>query len=269
VANQKKHIQQRDIITSIERGFNVLRAFDQQSTEMTPADVAKHTNLPRATARRILLTFEQLGYAIGDGKSFCLTPKVLDLAHGYLAKANVVEMIEPILSDAKDKTQESCALLIRDGIEMICIASSNPGTIGYVPFPTGTRVPLHIGSSGRVLLASLPEQEVSEYVSNIKLVRTTLKTIVKKADLKKEIDKVRRNGYSLTVDEFSIGIFGMAVPVDNRSQHVIASVACLGNTARVSGKKARDNILAVLGDASQRISSILPDDYEFPAGNST
>lgn len=263
MAEKRKNVKPGDIITSIERGLNVLRSFDQHAVDLTPADVARRADLPRAAARRVLLTLEKLGYAVSDGKYYRLTPKVLDLGHGYLAKVNVKEMIDPILHDAMTKTQESCSLLIRDGVEMLCIASSNPSTIGYVSFDVGIRVPIHGSSAGRMLLANLSPDELSAYLSSVKLERLTPKTITKKSDMRKEIDRVRKNGYAMTIDEYAVGIFGMSVPVVNSSDEFIAGVSCLGNSARVKTKQAREHILHVLNDAAERISTLLPDDYDF------
>jgi IclR family pca regulon transcriptional regulator len=265
----RKPVKPGDIITSIERGLNVLRVFDQNAVDLTPADVAKRTGLPRATARRVLLTLEKLGYAVTDGKHYRLTPKVLDLSHGYLAKVKVKDLIEPILHEAMLKTQESCVLMIRDGNEMLCIASSNPTTMGYVSFDTGERVPIYRSSPGRMFMAYMSNEELSTYLGNVKLVQLTAKTITRKSDLKKYISVARDKGYAFSIDEYAIGIFGMAVPVVDESDKFLAGVSCMGNAARVKTKKARDHILTVLTDAAEQISTLLPNDYDFSSDRSS
>ena len=252
-----------DIVTSLERGLGVLKCFDQHAVNLTPADVAKRTNLPRATARRILITLVKLGYAVTEGKRYRLTPKVLDLAHVYLARINVSEVIEPVLFEAMQKTDETCTLMIKDGNDMVCIASSCPDTLGHVSVEAGLRLPLYGSSAGRCLLAALSATEMNSYLSGVKLVPLTPKTIVRKSDFRKEISRIRNDGYAMTVDEFAIGIFSIGVPVPGASGNFLAGITCLGNVARIQTTQEKEYIVSALRDAAARISLLLPDNFDF------
>ena len=70
---------------SLERGLAVLRAFSSDAASLTLSDVARRAGITRATSRRLLHTFEALGYMRSDGRHFELTPKVLDLGYAYLS----------------------------------------------------------------------------------------------------------------------------------------------------------------------------------------
>ena len=52
----------RDYIQSVERGFAVLQAFDDEGPQLTPAELAFATELSRPAVRRILLRLQRLGY---------------------------------------------------------------------------------------------------------------------------------------------------------------------------------------------------------------
>ena len=58
----------------------VLRSFGADAPSLTISEVADRTGLTRATARRVLLTLEDLGYVTASRRTFTLTPAVLDLA---------------------------------------------------------------------------------------------------------------------------------------------------------------------------------------------
>ena len=70
-----------DYVQSLERGLAVMQVFSRERPRLTLSEVARETGLTRATARRILLTLERLGYARSDGREFELTPKVLDIGY--------------------------------------------------------------------------------------------------------------------------------------------------------------------------------------------
>ena len=86
-----------DHVQSLERGIAVIRSFDAEHASQTLSDVAKRTGLTRATARRLLLTLTTLGYASSDGRSFTLTPSVLDLGYAYLSSLNIQQIAQPFL----------------------------------------------------------------------------------------------------------------------------------------------------------------------------
>src|ERR1700727_251501 len=76
--------QGRDSLTAFARGLTVMNAFTEQSQSLTLADVARIAALPRATARRCLLTLQALGYVEHDHRYFSLSPQVLTIAQAYL-----------------------------------------------------------------------------------------------------------------------------------------------------------------------------------------
>src|SRR4051812_7825954 len=104
-------------VQSLERGLAVIRAFGTEDPELTLSDVARRTprprgpgppppppppaprrpGLPRAPARRFLLTLADLGYVRSDGRRFALTPRVLELGYAYLSSLSLPEVAEPHL----------------------------------------------------------------------------------------------------------------------------------------------------------------------------
>ena len=73
-ADGERTARPAEFVQSLERGLAVLRAFSAEQPAMTLSEVARTTDLTRATARRLLLTFEALGYMRSDGRYFELTP---------------------------------------------------------------------------------------------------------------------------------------------------------------------------------------------------
>lgn len=52
--------------------------------------------MSRATARRMLLTLVERGYAYTDGRTFELTPRVLSLGHGYWSGRSWHELLPAV-----------------------------------------------------------------------------------------------------------------------------------------------------------------------------
>jgi IclR family pca regulon transcriptional regulator len=83
-----------DFVQSLERGLAVFSAFSRETPSMTLSEVARATGLTRATARRLLFTLCELGYASSDGKRFTLTPRVLDIGYAYLSSLDLARIAQ-------------------------------------------------------------------------------------------------------------------------------------------------------------------------------
>ena len=113
---------------SLERGLAVLRAFGADAPSLTISEVAERTGLTRATARRVLLTLEDLGYvdARPRGRSR-LTPAVLDLAKPFAAPSDPWGFARPYLPSLTERTGESASIAVLDGTEILYVARVRRG----------------------------------------------------------------------------------------------------------------------------------------------
>ena len=81
-----------DYIQSLDRGLQVLRAFNRDRPRCTLSEIAAHIGLSRAVARRSLLTLQHLGYVAAQGRHFFLTPRILELGYSYLSSLDLTEL---------------------------------------------------------------------------------------------------------------------------------------------------------------------------------
>ena len=112
-----------DYVQSLARGLAVISCFDAGNPRRTLSDVARATDLTRATARRFLLTLVELGYVRTDGSVFWLTPRVLELGYSYLSSLSLPEIARPHLESAEpSKVRESTSVSILDGDDVVYVA---------------------------------------------------------------------------------------------------------------------------------------------------
>ncbi|MBM3557741.1 MAG: IclR family transcriptional regulator, partial [Alphaproteobacteria bacterium] len=98
--------------------------------------------------------------------------------------------------------------------------------------PIGTRVALHCSSIGRALLAHQPEDFIAQCLG--KLPRRTARTITSRTELRKVLEAVRRDGVAECIDEWEVGVSGVAAPIRDRGGAVIGSFCITGPTSRLS-----------------------------------
>ena len=251
----------KDFIGSIERCMEVIRAFDANDVEMAPADVAAKTGLTRATARRILLTLTTLGYVASDGKWFRLSPKILDLGFSYLTSMQIGQVIQPVINAASRKVGETCALSVLQEDDIVSIAHSSFDRFDQVTFYPGTHLPACVSAAGRVILAHHKSERLDTYLRNLKLKRYTSNTITTKAYLRKELEKIRQQGYARVDGELEVGLYTLAAPIFNDEKTPVAAVTFGGNVARINDRNIEKEFLPELFGVAKRIGQLLPDKH--------
>ncbi|XUO86765.1 IclR family transcriptional regulator C-terminal domain-containing protein [Halomonas sp. KM072] len=224
----------RDFVSALASGLEVVMAFDETHTRMTLSEVAERTGMNRAKARRFLLTLHALGYVRKQQRYFELTPKVLQLGYSFLASNNYRGVIQQYLEDITQQCGESSSLGVLDGDDVIYLArSAAPHRLMAISLSVGTRLPAVYTSMGRVLLAQLSDEALDRYLSQTTLTRYTDKTLTDVAALKKAIQEARTQGYAITDQELDSGLRSIAVPVFDTHEKLIGAINISTNAARV------------------------------------
>lgn len=232
-------------VQSLARGLEVIVAFDADHPEMTLAQVAQRTGYSRATARRFLHTLVELGYMRTDGKSFALTPQVLGLGTAYLSGLGLPQIAQPHLEALSAQVGESTSVAVLDGTDIVYVARVATRRIMSVGIAVGTRFPAYATSMGRVLLAALDDAALDAVLERTDLRPLTPRTIHEPAELRRELERVRAQGWALVDQELERGLTSMAAPIlDGRGAAVAAlnvSAATMDDTPQID--RARDPLL--------------------------
>ena len=246
-----------DFIESLDRGLRVLELLGGGQQPMTLSDLAKAADLPRATARRILFTFERAGFVESDGKLFGLTPRVLVLASSYLASNHVVSVLQPALDKLSSEAQEISSMAILDGNDVVFIARASPTRIFSAGIDVGYRLPAFCTSVGRVLLSRLPDDELAAALDKMDVTPLTPFTVTDKKLLLKTIIADRAEGYSLVDREAEPGFRSISVPVRRYDGVIVAAINMGAHVDRVSSAEMVERFLPRLREAAASVKSTL------------
>jgi len=168
----------------LAKGLAVIRAFARDHAALSLSDVARSAQIPAATARRCLLTLEDLGYVTRSGRTFLLRPKVLELGAAYLESINIEQITRTHLEELARKTADSAALCVLDGTDIVYVARTSVRTLLRLEAHVGSRFPAHATSMGRVLLAGLSPERLNRYFEYAKLEALTERTVTDPARLR-------------------------------------------------------------------------------------
>jgi IclR family pca regulon transcriptional regulator len=245
--------RERHFVQSLERGLSVVRALSEPGPGLTLADVARETGLTRAAARRFLLTLEDLGYVRAADRRFSLTPRVLELGYSFLSSLTLPEIAQPHLRELVGQVHDSSSVCVLDGTEIVYVAREPTQRIMTVAIAIGTRFPAYATSMGRVLLAGLDDDELDPFFERVQLKPLTQETVTGEDQLRRELRRVRRQGWALVDQELEDGLRSIAAPIRDPRGEVVAAVNLSTAASRRTLESIRRELLPPLRETAARI----------------
>jgi IclR family pca regulon transcriptional regulator len=196
--------------------------------------VAGRTGLARPTARRLLLTLQELGYVRVEAGAFALTPRVLDLGIAYASSLGLWEIARPHLVGLVAATHESSSMAQLDGSDIVYVARVAVPKIITLRVEIGTRFPALQTSQGKVLLAALDADRLAAVLAEPS--RAALPPFPSRDPdaVRAELTAVRARGWALADEELAPGIRSIAVPVRDAAGTVRAAMNVTVHAAETS-----------------------------------
>lgn len=245
-------------ISSIVRASKVLRCLSNNISRIT--DISDKIQLSRGTVHGILETLVSTGFASRDvlTRQYFLGPLVHELAaNPFSAHQRLIMSSYGEMEFLRDLSGETVGLFILNGSQKITLEEVL--SLHEIKF-TGVKglvSPVYAGASGKVLLAEMSQENLELLLKNIVLSSVAPNTITEKDVLLREIEEIRKVGYSTSFGERVPGSATIAVPI--RNYMCPASLSIVGPESRF----AREKVLSVVDDmkkSAARISDTLKKD---------
>jgi IclR family pca regulon transcriptional regulator len=258
-----------DFLDAVEKAMRVILAFSATEPALRITRVAELTGLTRATARRLLLTFERLGFVESNDGLFRLTPRVLRIGYSYLSSLPFAEHIQGELRSLAEEFNESCSAATLDGEEIVYVARVPAKRSMSITLAVGSRLPAYPTSMGRVLLAGLSDEALEEYFSRTTIQQLTAQTVTNRERLRAIIAETQSNGFAIVDGEREEGVRSAAAPIRASTGQVLAAINISVNAARVPLEYLQESIVprlkATAAEISRSIDPISQQRYPYKA----
>ena len=233
-------------IESVKRAIAILRCFSRSRPELGVTELSREIGVHKSTISRLLSTLEPEGFVNRnpDTGKYRLGIGLLELAGLVIIHIDLRRVARPLLVLLAEKTQETVNLAVRDhnrvvNIELVPSRDRRILNIGWV----GRHTPLHVSSTGKVLLAHLSDSERDALLQE-PLERFTEHTISDPQALREQLSVIREQGFATGFEELEIGLNAVGAPIRDHTGNVIAAVSTAGPTYRLS----REHILEKVAD---------------------
>ena len=234
----------------------MITAFSRERKVMTLSEVAEVTEMTRAAARRFLLTYTHLGYMASNGRNFELTAKVLNLGYNYLSSLDIIEIARPLMLQLSNEVNESCSIATLDKLEIVYLLRQQVSRIMTISLGAGSRLPVHVTSMGRILLA-MNDTIDDSFLENLDYKQYTINSITSKEQLKRELEIIRKQGWTLVDQELEAGVRSISVPIFSKNNQVIYAMNIGVQSNRVSKEQLIEDFLPHLQETCSKISTAL------------
>src|SRR5580693_4075439 len=258
-ARERKGMARRDrspdFIEALARGLDVIRAFQPHQPVMSLAAVAGAAGLARPTARRVLLTLQQLGYVRAAEGGYELTPRVLELGMSYVLSRNLWEVARPHMERLVAQTHESSSIAQLDGSDIVYVARVAVPKIVALAVTIGTRFPAMQTSLGKVLLAALPPDEAERVLAEPSRSGLVPRCQPDSPERSVVLREVRARGWALTDGELAPAIRSVAVPLRDGDGRTIAALNVNAHAAETTLDVLTGQHLPLLLETASAISA--------------
>ena len=244
--------------STLHKGLDLLRMMGNYPMGAPAAAFAKESGLPFSTAYRLLNTLVSSGFAEYDAVTKLYRPglTVFELNAKVTAARGYDGIVIPILQRLSEAINESCLFAVRDGLESLTIRTVDGPEFRQTTDP-GDRLPLHVSSMGKAILAGLPRDEASRLISEMSLELRTEHTVTDADELLAQVEAGRADGYVYQREEVDLGMHAIGVPVISANQTVLGSIAIAAPLFRATQAELIDH-QAALKNAARQLAGMLP-----------
>jgi len=228
--------RQRVRVQSLGRAFAILEEVARNRDGIGLADLSKRLGLHNSTTFHLAKTLVSLGYIRQepDTKRYRIGRPLFALAASALDEIEMVNIATPVLEELSRQTGESSHFAVRMGDTVVVIArTSGPGAFQLTD-RVGVVRPAHCTALGKVILASLRDDQLKRFLERVELKPSTKNSITEAPALLRELAEVRRTGVAYDEGEFNLEVRCIAVPATDFTGRVIGAIGISGPIWRES-----------------------------------
>lgn len=203
-------------IASVEKAIRMIELLARHNGALTVTEIAKALDTHPSSADRFLLTFQNLGYVEKDAKTgkFRLSEKLIMVSHSLIANHPLTKRYLAIM--------HTLAYEFGTTTHIMAFYKSNTITLHKdlqthnLSFDKAFFDPTryhYCSAPGKLLLSTLPEEELREYFATTKLIKFTRNTLTSEKAIRENLDLIRARGYSVHDEEWLPGNLTLAFPL--------------------------------------------------------
>lgn len=223
-----KGTERSESLRGLERIVRILEAIATRPRTMR--QLADDLSINWTTTHRSVKSLERQQFLVRDHSRgvYSIGPRAFFIGGAYLESLPIVRIARSHCQRAAKRMRATAQLAQRHHDRSVVLISFDYQGEDFAPrTTTGFHYPLHCGAKGRVLLAYSPPEVIEEYLRR-DLEALTPHTMTNNKQLRRELEKIRSQGYSACYRDIQLTSASVAAPVFDASGSILAAATLIG-----------------------------------------
>ena len=242
---------------SSDKLLRIIEFLSANHLPMRLKDIADRLEMSQPTVVRYLRTLCDQGYVYQDSQTgqYAMTWKICRLGASLQSNLVLRSMAGSLLAEFANGVNLGALLAVeRDGrLVYLDLVGAPHGKVDTM-LRIGKDAPMHSTGSGKILLSTMTPAQLQRIIDQYGLPRLTEKTITRKEDLLRELDKIRQQGFATDDEECELGHRCVSVPLYDYTGTVVAAISAFDSAERLSDAYIQATALPALRELAREIS---------------
>ncbi len=246
---------------SVKKAFQILKLISDTDGGLGISDLAKRLEIGKSTVHGITSALEALGTIIRDPttKRYILGLTLLELGRSAYSQIDLKDLVRPVMEDLMEKTQESVfvGVLNEERVTILDIVESKRDL--KMTSTRGTTIPLIAGAVGKVILATMSDEQAKEIIGKKGITRFTEHSITDPEAYLQAVRMAREEGYATDYEEYILGVRAVASPI-KAENHLISAIWVVGFKTSLNDDKM-EGVIKATKESAEKITHSLENQY--------
>jgi DNA-binding IclR family transcriptional regulator len=250
-------IQETKKLTSIEKALEIMLKFQDIKPSWGIRELSTELKFSPATVQRILQVLKSYEFIRQDAKTrqYFIGNIFYKFLESLNSSNNLARIGRRFMEEVATASLETVHLNIIEGHLRICIDTIESHKVLKAGMTAGTQSPLYAGASAKCLLAYSTEEFKTNYFKTTRIEPLTEQTIIDKDKLIKECNKIKKQGYAISLGERTPGLGSLSAPVFDYKGQILAGLSLAIPEIRFKQEDHLSNCINILTRAAKSFST--------------
>lgn len=217
------------LVPAVARALDILELFLDCDGTLSAPEITRRLQLPRTTVHELVTTLTARNYLVqppGQPGRYRLGVRGYQLGSRYAEQLDLAAEGQQVARGVAETCDETVHVALLEGRDVIYIAKVDSTHAVRMVSAAGRRLPAHCTSVGKMLLASLPEEELEARLFGAEpLEAMTPNSITSPAKLRTALKEIRAHGVAVEQQESNPDVSCVAAPVRDSAGQVVAALS--------------------------------------------